>query len=202
MVTEDDGKEAVKLARDAIETYLETGDFVDPSRFELSSIFKEYRGVFVTLNKEGNLRGCIGHPYPDSQLDNAIVDSAISAATRDPRFPPVELPEMDIITIEVTVLTQPEFIEVPPEELPENVEVGKHGLIVKKGYYQGLLLPQVATEQGFDSSEFLSHTCLKAGLSPDEWRKDAQVYCFEGQIFKENTPRGEILEEDFEKACR
>lgn len=202
MLTKNDGKAAVKMARSVIETYLETGNMIHSSGFNLSSIFKEYRGVFVTLNKGNNLRGCIGHPYPDSQLDNAIIDSAISAATRDPRFPPVELPEMDAITIEVTVLTQPEVIEVSPEELPKYVEVGKHGLIVKKGYYQGLLLPQVATDQGFDSSEFLSHTCLKAGLSPDEWKKGAQVYCFEGQIFKENTPRGEISEEDFEKSCR
>lgn len=202
MLTEDDGKLAVNLARKAIEVYLENGDIIDSSDFDLSPIFKENRGVFVTLNKNDKLRGCIGHPYPDSQLDNAIIDSAISAATHDPRFPPVELPEMDTITIEVTVLTQPEFIEVSPEKLPERVEVGKHGLIVKKGYYQGLLLPQVATEQGFDSSEFLSHTCLKAGLSPDEWKKDAQVYCFEGQIFKEKAPRGDISEEDFEKACR
>ncbi|WP_292486309.1 TIGR00296 family protein [Methanohalobium sp.] len=202
MLTKEDGKSAVTLARSAIETYLETGEIIDSSEFNLSSIFKEKRGVFVTLKKDGDLRGCIGHPYPDSQLDSAIIDSSISAATHDPRFPSVESPEMNAITLEVTILSQPELVDVSPEELSEYVEVGKHGLIAKKGYSQGLLLPQVATEQGFDSSEFLSHTCLKAGLSPDEWKKGAQIYCFEGQIFTENTPGGDVSEEDFERACR
>ena len=104
---------------------------------------------------------------------------------------------MKDIIVEVTILTQPEKINARPEELPDRIEIGKHGLIVKQGYCQGLLLPQVAPENEMDSIEFLSHTCLKAGLSPDAWLKGAEVSCFEGQIFKEKEPRGEVIEEKF-----
>jgi len=144
------------------------------------------------------LRGCIGLPYPIKRLDDAIVDSAISAATQDPRFPPVELKEMDEIIVEVTVLTQPEKIVVKNRrDLPKHIEIGRHGLIIKRGAFSGLLLPQVAVEHGFDEEEFLVQTCFKAGLPPDAWLvDDTEVYRFEGQIFKEKTPRGEIIEVD------
>jgi uncharacterized protein len=199
MLTESEGRAAVKLARKTIETFLSEGRL--PSSQEsgagLQPVFGEYRGVFVTLTEQGLLRGCIGHPYPDSTLKGAILDSAISAATRDPRFPPVEEDELKNIAVEVTILTQPEKINASPKELPDKVEIGKHGLIVKQGYCQGLLLPQVAPENNMDSIDFLSHTCMKAGLSPDAWVKGAEVYCFEGQIFKEKEPEGEVIEEKF-----
>ncbi len=197
MLTNNDGDMAVHLARNTIEVFLDKGTVPKLSDIDLSDIFNEKRGVFVTLTKQGILRGCIGYPYPDSPLGSAIIDSAISAATRDPRFPPVNVSEMDDIVVEVTVLTQPELINVQPNELPEIIEIGRHGLIVKEGYYQGLLLPQVAPENNFDEVEFLDHTCLKAGLPPDAWRKGAQVYWFEGQIFKETVPRGNVIEEIF-----
>ncbi|MFY1112252.1 MAG: TIGR00296 family protein [Methanosarcinaceae archaeon] len=201
MLTETEGKTAVKLARATIESYFEgTGkeDFEPPlGDFDLSPVFEEQRGVFVTLTEHGLLRGCIGHPYPDSPLKEAIVDSAISAATRDPRFPPVGKAEMKDIVVEVTVLTPPEKIDAIPEELPELIEIGRHGLIVKQGFYQGLLLPQVAPENNFDALDFLSHTCMKAGLSPDAWLTGAEVYWFEGQIFKEKEAGGEVFEEKF-----
>ncbi len=202
MLTETEGRAAVKLARKTIEIFLSKGKSPRPdaSGVELSPVFEEYRGVFVTLTEGGLLRGgCIGHPYPDSTLKEAILDSAISAATRDPRFPTVEQDEMKNILVEVTILTQPEKINASPKELPDKVEIGKHGLIVKQGYCQGLLLPQVAPENDMDSIDFLSHTCMKAGLSPDAWVKGgAEVYCFEGQIFKEKEPDGgEVIEEKF-----
>ena len=199
MLTETEGRAAVKLARKTIEIFLSKGKSPRPdaSGVELSPVFEEYRGVFVTLTEGGLLRGCIGHPYPDSTLKEAILDSAISAATRDPRFPPVEEEELKNIVVEVTILTQPEKINASPKELPDKVEIGKHGLIVKQGYCQGLLLPQVAPENDMDSIDFLSHTCMKAGLSPDAWVKGAEVYCFEGQIFKEKEPDGEVIEEKF-----
>jgi uncharacterized protein (TIGR00296 family) len=199
MLTETEGRAAVKLARKTIETFLSEGRLSGPqdSGIDLSPVFGENRGVFVTLTEDGLLRGCIGHPYPDSTLEEAILDSAISAATRDPRFPPVGKEELDSIVVEVTILTQPEKINVPPKDLPDNVEIGKHGLIVKQGYYQGLLLPQVAPENNMDPIDFLSHTCMKAGLSPDAWVKGAEVYRFEGQIFKEKEPGGEVIEEKF-----
>ena len=199
MLTETEGRAAVKLARKTIETFLSEGRLSGPqeSGIDLSPVFGENRGVFVTLTEDGLLRGCIGHPYPDSTLKEAILDSAISAATRDPRFPPVGKEELDSIVVEVTILTQPEKINAPPKDLPDKVIIGKHGLIVKQGYYQGLLLPQVAPENNMDAIDFLSHTCMKAGLSPDAWVKGAEVYCFEGQIFKEKEPGGEVIEEKF-----
>lgn len=199
MLTETEGRAAVKLARKTIETFLSREEFPKSQDLgiDLSPVFGENRGVFVTLTEEGLLRGCIGHPYPDSTLKEAIMDSAISAATSDPRFPPVEEEELKNIVVEVTILTQPEKINAAPEDLPDKVVIGKHGLIVKKGYYQGLLLPQVAPENNMDSIDFLSHTCMKAGLSPDAWVKGAEVYCFEGQIFKEKEPEGEVVEEKF-----
>ncbi|MBW6470366.1 MAG: TIGR00296 family protein [Methanosarcinaceae archaeon] len=201
MLTKEEGDRAVHLARDTIEVFLVKGTVLSLSDVDLSDIFSEKRGVFVTLTKQGMLRGCIGYPYPDSPLGNAIIDSAISAATRDPRFPTVNVSEMDDIIVEVTVLTQPELINVQPHELPEIIEIGKHGLIVKEGHNQGLLLPQVAPENNFDEVEFLDHTCLKAGLSPDAWQRGAQVYWFEGQIFKEALPRGNVMEENFKNMC-
>jgi len=197
MLKESEGKAAVKLARATIESYLTDAEHFEPpeEEFDLSPVFREKRGVFVTLTKQGLLRGCIGHPYPDSLLEEAIIDSAISAACRDPRFPPVQPSELQDIIIEVTVLTLPEKIEVPAEKLPEHVEIGRHGLIVKQGYFQGLLLPQVAPENDFDAFDFLNHTCMKAGLSPDAWLTGAEVYRFEGQIFKEKKAGGEVFEE-------
>jgi uncharacterized protein len=198
MLTDVEGRAAVKLARKTIESFLSEERLPEPQElsFELSPVFGEKRGVFVTLTENGLLRGCIGHPFPDSTLEDAIVDSAISAATRDPRFPPVGEDELDDLVVEVTILTPPEKINAPAEELPERIEIGKHGLIVKQGYCQGLLLPQVAPEHNMDSIEFLGHTCLKAGLSSDAWLKGAEVSCFEGQIFKEKEPQGEVIEEN------
>ncbi len=198
MLTDIEGRAAVKLARKTIESFLSEERLPEPQElgFELSPVFREKRGVFVTLTENGLLRGCIGHPFPDSTLEDAIMDSAISAATRDPRFPPVREDELDSLVVEVTILTPPEKISAPAEELPERIEIGKHGLIVKQGYCQGLLLPQVAPEYNMDSLEFLGHTCLKAGLSPDAWLKGAEVSCFEGQIFKEKEPQSEVIEEN------
>ena len=199
LLTNNEGGMAVHLARDTIESFLDDAVITKLSDVDLPDIFNKKRGVFVTLTKQGMLRGCIGYPYPMSELGNAIIDSAISAAVRDPRFPQVMPHEMDDITVEVTVLTQPQLIDASSQELPGMIEIGRHGLIVKEGYNQGLLLPQVAPENDFDEVEFLDHTCLKAGLSPDAWQKGAEVYCFEGQIFKESVPRGDVIEENFRK---
>ena len=191
MLNLNEGTLAVRLARSAIEAHLsggvmETGD--------LSEVFGEKRGVFVTLHKNSDLRGCIGYPEPVMPLSDAISDSAVSAAVRDPRFPPVRYEELEEIVVEVTVLTPPVKIDANPQDLPKHVEIGRHGLIVRKGAYQGLLLPQVAEEWGFDAEEFLSQTCVKAGLPPDAWLTGAAVYSFEGQIFAEIEPDGEVVE--------
>ena len=199
LLTLEEGRTAVRLARKAIEPYLAERPVIQD---RLSGVFEQKSGVFTTLTKHGELRGCIGFPYPIKRLDEAIIESAIAAATEDPRFPPVTLEEMDEIIVEVTVLTPPEKINAKPIELPKHVEIGKHGLMVKRGFYSGLLLPQVAVEYGFDAEEFLSQTCMKAGLPPDCWLMEGtEVYRFEGQIFKEIEPRGEVVEVDL-KSCR
>ncbi|HIP25098.1 MAG TPA: TIGR00296 family protein [Archaeoglobus profundus] len=199
LLTIEEGKKAVKLARKAIETYLAENKVI---KDRYSGVFEQKRGVFTTLTKHGELRGCIGFPYPIKRLDEAIIESAIAAATDDPRFPPVKLDEMNEIIVEVTILTPPEKLEVKRVELPKHIEIGRHGLMVKRGLFSGLLLPQVAVEYGFDAEEFLSQTCMKAGLPPDCWLvEDTEVYRFEGQIFKEVKPRGDVVEVNL-KSCK
>jgi len=197
MLTKQDGELAVRLARKAIGECLKNGKKTNPDN--LPKVFKEKRGVFVTLNKKkGNkeLRGCIGRPYPILPLGEAIIVSAINAARDDPRFHPVKPEEINDIFIEVTVLTIPKRIKAKPKELPDKIVIGKDGLIVAASMSSGLLLPQVAVEHGFDSTEFLCQTCMKAGLMPDAWLNGAEVYSFEGQIFEEIEPCGEIKEKD------
>lgn len=187
LLTEEEGRLGLKLARDAIERYLS-----DQTRIKapagLPPRFDEKRGVFVTLTRHGTLRGCIGYPYPVFTLKEAIIDAAIAAAVGDPRFPPVTKKEFEQVSIELTVLTTPQVVKATPRDLPSLIEIGRHGLIVKKGMYQGLLLPQVATEYNWTPEEFLCQTCWKAGLPLDAWLdEETEVSTFEGQIFKEET---------------
>lgn len=186
---------AVRLARSAIQECLGNKKKIKPDN--LPPIFREKRGVFVTLNKRSEtkeLRGCIGRPYPVMPLGEAIITSATNAALEDPRFDPVEKEELNDIVIEVTVLTVPKLIKAKPRDIPENIVVGRDGLIIVTDGSQGLLLPQVAVEHGFDAVEFLCQTCMKAGLMPDAWLTGAKVFSFEGQIFEELEPGGEIRE--------
>jgi len=186
MLNEEEGRLAVKLARKTVETYVTKAKKIAPPK-DLPEVFDEKRGVFVTLNTiRGDLRGCIGFPYPVLPLKEGIIEAAIGAAAQDPRFPPVRKEELERIKIEVTILTTPQKLNVKPTELPKKIVVGKHGLIVKKGFYQGLLLPQVAVEYHWTPEEFLSQTCMKAGLYPDAWLEEGtEISTFEGQIFKE-----------------
>ncbi len=178
-----EGDMAVQLARGAIEYVIAKKP--KPS-LSLTPIFGDKRGVFVTLTKAGELRGCIGFPYPVMPLGDAIEDAAVAAATGDPRFPAVRRDELATIRLEVTILTVPFPIEGDPEKRPEKIEVGRHGLIVRGRGTSGLLLPQVATENGWDSLTFLDHTCIKAGLSERCWtHPNVEVLTFEGQIFTE-----------------
>jgi len=164
--------------------------------------FMERCGVFVTLNslKRGRkeLRGCIGFPYPTSPLTQAVIESAINSATQDPRFSPVSLSELDHIVFEVSVLTPPQPIEVEkPTDYPSKVKVGQDGLIVERGYYKGLLLPQVPAEWNWNEEEFLCQCCIKAGLSPDSWLlKGTKIYKFQAIIFEEKSPKGEIEQKE------
>ena len=185
MLTQEDGDYLLKIAKEAIETFVKTNRKIEIP-LDCPDYMKGNLGVFVTLNKNQNLRGCIGYPEPIMPLINAIIDSAISAAIRDPRFPQVSENELEDLDYEITVLTKPQLIEVKnPEEYPSKVNIGEDGLIVEKGFFKGLLLPQVATEYNMNSEEFLSHTCIKAGISPNAWLNEkVDIYKFQGQIFK------------------
>ena len=190
----EEGKLLVELARRAIETYLRTSEKIPAPK--VSAKLREPRGVFVTLTERGELRGCIGHPLPRMPLVEATIDSAISSATEDPRFAPVSLDEMRRIKIEVSVLTSPELIRVKkPQDYPKQIELGKHGLIVEWAGFAGLLLPQVPLEWKWNVEEFLSHTCVKAGLSPDHWlREGVRISRFSAQVFAETEPGGKVDE--------
>ncbi|MBN1322659.1 MAG: TIGR00296 family protein [Methanotrichaceae archaeon] len=193
MLTLDEGRMAVSLARGALTTYIDRHKRI--ASVDLPGVFQERRGVFVTLHEYGELRGCIGYPQPVMPLGKAIIDSAIQAGTGDPRFPKVVADEFDRLIVEVTILTEPQPFLVEKRRLPDEVRIGKHGLIVSRGIFSGLLLPQVATEWGFDSMDFLAQTCLKAGLPPDAWLdKETDVMFFEAQIFSEDGPRGVVNE--------
>jgi uncharacterized protein len=186
MISEEEGEFLVKLARKTIETYIKDGKItVVPD--ETPQNLRQDMGVFVTLNSQSQLRGCIGYPEPVKPLVQATIDVAIGAATQDPRFPRVNINELAEITVEVSVLTPPKLLEaLKPSEYLEKVSLGETGLIVEMGVYRGLLLPQVPIEWGWDVEEFLGNTCMKAGLSPDCWLKEGvKIYSFQSQIFEE-----------------
>lgn len=186
VLTPEEGAAALALARQALGAGVRNEPFPLPA---LPPVFSEKRGVFVTLTEGGKLRGCIGLPYPVMPLGEAIHEAAVSAALRDPRFPPVEPEELPEIRVEVTVLSVPEPLAGPPENRESCVRVGVHGLIVQGRGRSGLLLPQVATEYRWTACEFLDHTCVKAGLPPGTWKAPGvQVLSFEGQIFHEEEP--------------
>jgi AmmeMemoRadiSam system protein A len=138
-------------------------------------------GAFVTLHHGGELRGCIGYIEPEFSLADVVARCAVSAARSDPRFPPLTREEFDEIEIEISVLGA-----VQPVTDVREIEPGRHGLVVQHRGRRGLLLPQVATEWGWDRETFLSHTCLKAGLPPDAWKSGAEVLKFEAQVFRES----------------
>lgn len=194
MLSCEEGKKAVVFARRIIEEKVKN---ISSSKIGLQEVFNEKQGAFVTIHTypDHSLRGCIGIPLPVMPLKEAIVEGAESA-TNDPRFPLLSETELDTIIIEVTILTKPEKIIVKnPKDYPSNIEIGRDGLIVEQGFHKGLLLPQVPVEQGWEIEEYLSHTCMKAGLMPDAWfDKETKIFRFEGQIFTETIPSGEIKE--------
>jgi len=181
MLTEAEQRELLRIARITLDSTIRKGTVPDlkPATGRLS----EYRGVFVTLNEHGDLRGCIGYIEGVKPLYEAVRDMAVAASTEDYRFPRVDPKELKDIEVEITVLTPMQACPDPEHQ----IVLGKHGIVVKKGGRQGVFLPQVATETGWDVETFLSQCCSqKAGLAPDAWKKsDCQVFAFCGQVFKE-----------------
>ena len=185
MISDRAGNYLVELSKETIKYFLDTGKtMVKPEDYPIE--LDEELGVFVTLNKNNNLRGCIGYAEPVKPAIDATMDVALSAAFNDPRFPQLSPEEFDELDFEVTVLTKPEMIIVAhPDQYFDEIEIGRDGLIIQKGYAKGLLLPQVATENAFTTEEFLEHTCMKAGISADSWMDEScDVLKFQGQIFK------------------
>jgi len=195
-LSDSDGAVLVKTARKAVTEFLSNGNRMKLES-DLEEKFSFNSGVFVTLNNPDGLRGCIGFPMPEKKLSHAIIEGAIAAATEDPRFPSVKTNELNDIVFEVTVLTPPVEIDVSdPMEYLEKIKVGRDGLIIKHSFSSGLLLPQVPVEYGWNVEEFLQHTCEKAGLARDTWKNESvKIEKFEGIIFKEETPNGQVVRE-------
>ncbi len=150
------------------------------------SLLNEKCGAFVTIHHKGNLRGCIGNIIGHSSLWETVRKMAVEASQNDPRFPPVSIYELKEIDIEISVISPFEKIEDI-----ENIKVGEHGIFIKQGYHQGLLLPQVATEYSWDRKEFLEHTCMKAGLGRECYKNPAsEIFIFSATVFGEKS-RGE-----------
>lgn len=179
LLNQDERSFLLKLAHDVI-SITANGETPEKSEY-FSSTLKKKLGVFVTLHKFSELRGCIGFVEGIKPLQDAVIEMAQSAAFNDPRFAPVSSEEVDDLDLEISVLS-------PIEEVHdiEEIEVGKHGLIVEQGFYKGLLLPQVATENNWDRTEFLQHTCRKSGLPINAWKeKNTKIYYFSAEIFTE-----------------
>ena len=180
MFSREQKEELLKIARDTIRHYLETGKRLDVKAGDKA--LEQDMGAFVTLHERGQLRGCIGHMAATRPLYLTVRDMAISAATEDPRFPPVTLEELNDIDVEISALSPMKKIDDYNE-----IEMGKHGVMVKSGWRSGVYLPQVADETGWDREHFMSSLCAhKAGISPDAWKTgDCEIYVFTAEVFGE-----------------
>jgi AmmeMemoRadiSam system protein B/AmmeMemoRadiSam system protein A len=177
-------KKLLEIARSSIEEYLKSGKKIELG--ENDPLLKEKMGAFVTLNEDGHLRGCIGSLVGKEPLYLTVRDMAIEAATDDPRFREVSLPEMHNIEIEISVLSPMEKIDSP-----DQIIMGTHGVLIRKGFRSGVFLPQVATETGWSKEEFMSELCTqKAGLPADAWKdKSTDIYIFTAEVFSEKSNR-------------
>ncbi len=170
-------EELLRIARAALSIYITEGRMPGgtPSHVNLSAP----GSAFVTLRSGGRLRGCIGYTEPHAPLYRIVQECVVAAATEDPRFPRVTAEEVDHLRIEISVLSP-----LAPVR-PEDVVPGVHGLMIRKGDKRGLLLPQVALEQGWDRDTFLSQVCVKAGLPTDAWKKESDLSSFTAEVFGE-----------------
>lgn len=178
-LTEEERGTLLALARSAIADRLKPPH--DRPEVAHSAGLSIQSGAFVTLNKRGRLRGCIGRFTADTPITQTVEDMALAAAFEDPRFPPLQPDELKDVDLEISVLT-------PMRRITQvgDIEVGKHGIYMIRGFQRGVLLPQVATEQGWDRTTFLNHTCLKAGMESNCWRNpETEIYVFSAEIFGE-----------------
>lgn len=177
-VSREQKRELLETAREVIDAALAGRT---PRLPPAEGLYTRPCGAFVTLHKEGDLRGCIGHIVAHRPLLETIQEMAYASAFQDPRFPPVMPEEMDLIDVEISVLSPLETLDNPEDLIP-----GVHGLYMTRGNRAGVLLPQVATEQGWDRETFLTHTCYKAGLPGDAWKDpETTLEIFTAQVFGE-----------------
>jgi AmmeMemoRadiSam system protein B/AmmeMemoRadiSam system protein A len=183
-LTPDQKKALLIVARRTIETWLSTGKRLDPTLAGLAvdDVLRDKAGAFVTLNKNGMLRGCIGEIPPRRALIDVVIDHAIDAAVNDGRFPPVDASELPQITIEISILTPPH-----PVAAYSDIRVGTDGVVIDKDGRRAVFLPQVAPEQGWGLPEMLSHLAHKAGLPADAWKEGARFDVFQAIVFDEIT---------------
>ena len=193
------GEKLVKLARKAVEKYLNESVVINADN---SYGLSQKAGVFVTLNYLSNnkeyLRGCVGFPLAEKTLYQSVIEAAIAAATQDPRFEPISIEDIENIIFEVSVLSPPEKIEVQnPKDYKNHIKIGRDGLILKCKYGSGLLLPQVPVELNWDIDEYLANICYKAGAPLDAWlMPESQLYKFGAIIYKEFEPNGNVKKVD------
>ena len=198
--TLEEGRYLVKLARSVVEAYLTHGKIVIPENPPPRLVNDNY-GVFTTIEtvqgEKFELRGCIGYPEGYRNTLYATIYSAIGACCQDPRFPAMRREELNSVVFEVSILSPLTLLDDDPRKYLELVQVGRHGLVVKRGPYSGLLLPQVAVEECWSTEEFLIHTCVKAWLPGDCWLdRRTKLYIYEAQIFREREPNEEVYQRD------
>jgi AmmeMemoRadiSam system protein A len=180
MLTADDGRRLLELARDSIRCHLQGLDL--PDLRDPSEGMQSARGAFVTLTRKGALRGCIGRIEAVRPLWITVREMAIAAACQDSRFPPVEADELARLDLEISVLS-----DLVPASGPKEIRIGTHGIYLRTRQRSGLLLPQVASERGWTPEQFLDRTCLKAGLPEGAWKKEAEILLFSCEIFDEHS---------------
>ena len=201
----DEGEELVSAARRVIGGYLDNRERFDPERIAFNlhkPSFGKRLGVFVTLSHfpTGELRGCVGYKRPTNRLGYELVYAALSAAFGDPRFVPISHKELEHLTIEISLISEPVPLPKKPTMRARAVRIGRDGLVAEYGIYSGLLLPQVAVENSMDADEFLEEVCRKANLPGEYWKQpNIRIYKFETQIFKEEAPNGKVTEIDISK---
>lgn len=178
LLTKKEQRELLKIARQTIVDYVTNGKV--PAVAPTSPGLNLHSGCFVTIKQGGELRGCIGNFVSEQPLYQLVQEMAVSAATRDPRFYPMKVDDLADFTLDISVLSP-----LQKAASVEEIKVGTHGIYIVKGSYRGVLLPQVATEYGWKRDQFLEHTCIKAGLPQDAWRRECDIYIFSAQVFGE-----------------
>jgi AmmeMemoRadiSam system protein A len=183
-LSEADRQALLQLARDSAKAAVSR---TLPDLWPCDGVFAGRWGVFVTVRVSNRLRGCIGVVAPDEPLGDAIVRCAAGAASQDPRFPPIGADELEDLQIEISLLSAMAPLRV------EEIEIGRHGLMVVNGGQRGVLLPQVATDHDLTVEEFLAETCRKAGLPADAWRQpETQIFGFTCEVFSDSSARNHV----------